>query len=75
MNQITNDPNIGYEYAAPDSRLARFIDEQHRLLEKARLEIQHLREELRLIESESEYWKKECETADAKVRELSKSNG
>lgn len=75
MNKETNDPNLGYEYAAPDSRLARFIDEQHRLLERARLEIQHLKEELRLIEDESKYWKEECEKADAKVRKLSKSNG
>lgn len=62
------DPRLGYEYAAPDSTLARFIDEQHRLLERARTEIMHLKDDLRLIESEAEYWKKECEKSDAKSR-------
>lgn len=71
-----NDPNIGYEYAAANSPLARFIDEQHHLLEKARVEIMHLKEDLRLIEKESEYWKEECQKADATIIEMrKKANG
>jgi len=65
-----NNQHLGREYAEPNSRLARFIDEQHRLLEKYRNEIMHLNAELKRIESESDYWKKECETADKRVDEL-----
>ena len=75
MNNHTTDNRLGYDYAHPDGNLARFIDEQHRLLERARVEIQHLKDDLRLIEAEAEYWKKECEKSDASLRKHTRSNG
>ena len=75
MNIDKHDQNIGYEYAAADSRLARFIDEQHRLLEKARIQISHLKEDLKFSESEADYWKSECEKSDSRLRKLLNPNG
>ena len=64
------DPNLGREYADPTSRLGRFIDEQHYLLEKTRNQLMFANQELRRIESESEYWKKECEKSDKNAATL-----
>jgi predicted nucleic acid-binding Zn-ribbon protein len=65
-----NENLLGREYAEPNSRLARFIDEQHRLLDKYRNQILHLNAELKRIEQESDYWKKQCESSDKEVDKL-----
>lgn len=74
-NKTENKTGLGHDFVHPESRVARFIDEQHMLIDKYRNEVMHLRAELIRIENESDYWKKECDKADAKLRELSKSNG
>lgn len=61
---------LGHDFVNPNSRVARFMDEQHMLLEKYRNEILHLKTEIVRLESESDYWKKECEASDARIRKL-----
>jgi hypothetical protein len=69
MNNTQNQ-GLGYDYAEPNSRLGRFIDEQHRLLERHRCELMHAKADNKWLENEAEYWKKECDKADKKVAEL-----
>lgn len=61
---------LGYDFVHPESRVARFMDEQHMLLDKYRNEAMHLKAEIIRLENESDYWKKECDKADAEVKRL-----
>lgn len=45
------DPMLGHEYAYPDSKLAQFIEEQHRLLQEKRDEIVRLKGEIQVLKS------------------------
>lgn len=66
----TQNQGLGHDFAEPNSRLARFIDEQHRLLERYRNDLMHAKADNTWLDNEATYWKRECEKADKKVSEL-----
>ena len=63
-NEERKHEGLGYDYAHPTSRLAHFIDEQHRLLERARNEVISLSHDFKKAKEEAEYWRLKCNAAE-----------
>lgn len=72
---MNEQPIPGKDYAIPGSRLSRHVEHLANQIKRLEAQVHYLKQDVASLEAESDYWRRECDIMDDKLRRLAKENG